>query len=131
MARRSPRSSRTGPDRATRTMRVAPPTWSPRTASCAPCSTTTAEPRAAKTSGPRAPPRGRPDREDGPGDVPPPLFGVTNLPSSRLAIDMTDLDGARIVITTGQSGNPFAEHYGDLIDEWSAGRWIPPPFSRA
>ena len=35
------------------------------------------------------------------------LFTVTNLPSYRLAIDMTDLDGARIVITTGQSGNPF------------------------
>ena len=34
------------------------------------------------------------------------LFTVTNLPSYRLAIDMSDLDGARIVITTGQSGQP-------------------------
>ena len=70
------------------------------------------------------------DEEDVPTDDLPTLFGVTNLPSYRLAIDMTDLDGARIVITTGQSGNPFAEHYGDLIDEWSDGRWIPLPFSR-
>ena len=31
---------------------------------------------------------------------------VTNLPSYRLAIDMSDVDGARIIITTGQSGNP-------------------------
>ena len=59
------------------------------------------------------------------------LFGVTNLPSYRFSIDMTDLDGARIVITTGQSGNPFADHYGDLIDDWADGRSIPLPFSAA
>jgi penicillin amidase len=59
------------------------------------------------------------------------LFSVTNLPSYRLAIDMTDLDGARIVITTGQSGNPFADHYGDLVDEWASGGWLPLPFSRS
>ncbi len=35
------------------------------------------------------------------------IFTVTDLPSYRLTIDMSDLDGARIVITTGQSGNPF------------------------
>ncbi len=69
------------------------------------------------------------DEDDTPTDDLRTLFGVTNLPSYRLAIDMTDLDGARIVITTGQSGNPFAAHYGDLIDEWSEGRSIPLPFS--
>ena len=37
------------------------------------------------------------------------------------------LDAARIVITTGQSGNPFDRHYGDLIDDWSTGgRWRSP-----
>ena len=46
------------------------------------------------------------------------VFEVTNLPSYRLAIDLADPDGARIVQTTGQSGNPFDGHYGDLIDEW-------------
>jgi penicillin amidase len=57
------------------------------------------------------------------------VFAVTNLPSYRLAIDMTDLDGARIVTTTGNGGNPFGAHYGDLTDDWIAGRTVPLPFS--
>ena len=57
------------------------------------------------------------------------IFEVTNLPSYRLTIDMTDLDGARIVQTTGQSGNPFDGHYGDLIDEWATGGTVPLPFT--
>jgi penicillin amidase len=57
------------------------------------------------------------------------LFHVTNGPSYRLAIDMGDLDGARIMITTGQSGNPFDPHYGDLIPLWAAGESVPLPFS--
>ena len=32
---------------------------------------------------------------------------MTNMPSYRLTIDMRDLDGARLIITTGQSGNPL------------------------
>ena len=59
------------------------------------------------------------------------VFEVTNLPSYRLAIDLGDLDGARIVQTTGQSGNPFDTHYGDLIDEWLHGDSVPLPFSLA
>jgi len=55
----------------------------------------------------------------------PGLFEVTNLPSYRLVIDMADPDGARIVQTTGQSGNPFDSHYGDLIDDWAEGRTVP------
>jgi penicillin amidase len=57
------------------------------------------------------------------------LFAVTNLPSYRLLIDMGDLDGARIVTTTGQSGNPFDRHYGDLIDPWRLGGTVPLPFT--
>jgi len=38
-------------------------------------------------------------------------------------------DGARIVITTGQSGNPFDRHYGDLIPAWLNGSLVPLPFS--
>ena len=58
------------------------------------------------------------------------LFSVTNLPSYRLLIDMTDLDGARIVITTGQAGNPFDRHYTDQIDPWRRGDTLPLPFTR-
>jgi penicillin amidase len=58
-------------------------------------------------------------------------FAVSNGPSYRLVIDMSDLDGARIVQTTGQSGNPFDRHYGDLIDTWRTGKSVPLPFTRA
>lgn len=57
------------------------------------------------------------------------LFTVTNGPSYRLTIDMADLDGARIIITTGQSGNPFDIHYGDMIPLWANGETVPLPFS--
>ena len=59
------------------------------------------------------------------------VFDVTTLPSMRFAIDMTDLDGARIVITTGQSGNPFDRHYNDLIGPWRNGETVPLPFTPA
>ena len=57
------------------------------------------------------------------------VFDMTNMPSYRLAIDMSDLDGARIVITTGQSGNPFDAHYNDQIDPWINGGTLPLPFT--
>jgi penicillin amidase len=59
------------------------------------------------------------------------VFDVTNLPSLRFAIDMSDLDGARMVITTGQSGNPFDHHYNDLIEPWRTGETVPLPFTPA
>jgi penicillin amidase len=57
------------------------------------------------------------------------VFDVTNMPSYRLTIDMSDLDGARIVITTGQAGNPFDRHYNDQIDTWRSGGTVPLPFT--
>jgi penicillin amidase len=57
------------------------------------------------------------------------VFTVSNGPSYRLTIDMSDLDAARIIITTGNSGNPFDRHYGDLIDDWATGGTLPLPFS--
>ncbi len=59
------------------------------------------------------------------------VFAVDVLPSYRLTIDLSDLDDARIVQTTGQSGNPFDGHYGDLIDLWRDGRSVTVPFSRS
>lgn len=59
------------------------------------------------------------------------LFAVTNLPSYRLLIDMGDPDGARIVSTTGQSGNPFDRHYGDMIEPWRVGETVGLPFTPA
>jgi penicillin amidase len=42
---------------------------------------------------------------------------------------MHDLDGARIVITTGQAGNPFDRHYNDQIDLWRDGGTVPLAFT--
>lgn len=53
------------------------------------------------------------------------IFAVTVAPSYRLDVDMGDLDGARIVTTTGQGGNPFGPHYGDLARDWLDGRLEP------
>ncbi|HEY7969437.1 MAG TPA: penicillin acylase family protein, partial [Candidatus Limnocylindrales bacterium] len=57
------------------------------------------------------------------------VFEVTNLPSYRLSIDLADQDGAKIIQTTGQSGNPFDRHYGDMINGWLVGDTVPLPFS--
>ena len=57
------------------------------------------------------------------------VFDVTNGPSLRFTIDMGDIDGARIVITTGQSGNPIDRHYGDMIQPWADGQTVGLPFS--
>jgi len=57
------------------------------------------------------------------------LFAVSNGPSYRLTVDMKNLDAARIIITTGQSGNPFDRHYGDMIGDWATGGTVPLPFS--
>jgi penicillin amidase len=59
------------------------------------------------------------------------VFAVSVLPSYRFAIDLSDLDGARIVQTTGQSGNPFDGHYGDLIETWRDGETLVLPFGRS
>ncbi len=59
------------------------------------------------------------------------LFEMVAGPSYRFVIDMGDLDGARIVQTTGQSGVPFDAHYGDLIGDWLANRDLPLPFTQA
>jgi penicillin amidase len=57
------------------------------------------------------------------------VFEMTNMPSYRLTIDMSDLDGARIIITTGQSGNPFDRHYDDQIEAWTSGSTVALPFT--
>ena len=59
------------------------------------------------------------------------VFDMTNMPSYRLTIDMSDLDGARVVITTGQSGNPFDRHYADQVGLWRRGETVPLPFTPA
>lgn len=70
---------------------------------------------------------GYPDTDDpgaGGGDLAD-VFEVTNLPSYRLTIDMGLLDRARIVITTGNGGNPGDRHYADMVGSWIDGDTYP------
>jgi len=59
-------------------------------------------------------------------------FTMTTHPSYRLTVELSPgrLDAARIVISTGQGGNPGGRHYSDLVDDWISGRTVPLPFTR-
>jgi penicillin amidase len=45
-------------------------------------------------------------------------YEVDSLPSERTIIDMSALDSAQTIHTTGQSGHAFHPHYIDLTDRW-------------
>ena len=57
------------------------------------------------------------------------VFNVTLGPSMRAIYDMGDLDGSRIITTTGQSGVPFSQHNTDFVAKWLANETVPLPFS--
>lgn len=48
-------------------------------------------------------------------------------PSFRQVVDLADPDGARMVLTTGEAGNPLSRHYRDQVDGWWTGRLAPVP----
>jgi penicillin G amidase len=58
------------------------------------------------------------------------IFANLGGPSYRLVVDMSALDKATIINTTGESGLPFDSHYGDLIADWLAVKPVPLPFTR-
>jgi penicillin amidase len=45
-------------------------------------------------------------------------------PGYRGVFDLADLDSSRFIIATGQSGNPFSPHYGDMTERWRNGKGI-------
>ena len=73
-----------------------------------------------------------PDPVDGSGPEATTLGGVFNVtlgPSMRAIYDMGNLDGSRIVTTTGQSGVPFSAHNTDFVAKWLANETVPLPFT--
>ncbi len=42
-------------------------------------------------------------------------------PGYRGVFDLADLDASRFIIATGESGNPFSPHYGDMARRWRDG----------
>ncbi|MCH7859691.1 MAG: penicillin acylase family protein, partial [Candidatus Marinimicrobia bacterium] len=51
-------------------------------------------------------------------------------PSQRSIVDLADPDNSRMVLPTGQSGNPFSRHYRDQAELYNAGRYRPVDFTR-
>jgi penicillin amidase len=58
-------------------------------------------------------------------------FAQATVASLRLIADAGDWNRSRLVITTGQSGQPFSPHFRDQLDLWAAGETHPMPFDRA
>ncbi|UKO98101.1 penicillin acylase family protein [Nostoc sp. UHCC 0870] len=45
-------------------------------------------------------------------------FEVTDIPSLRMIVDLSNLDNSLAIHTPGQSGHAFHRHYADMIDPW-------------
>ncbi len=52
------------------------------------------------------------------GGPPDALFADVHGPGYRAVYDLADLDRSRFMIATGQSGNPFSPHSGNLAARW-------------
>lgn len=57
-------------------------------------------------------------------------FTLTSLPSMRMIVDLANLDASLSIITTGQSGHPFSDQYGDQIAPWANVEYHPMLFTR-
>jgi penicillin amidase len=57
-------------------------------------------------------------------------YTVSSLPSMRMILDLSNFDNSLSIHTTGQSGHPFSEHYGDMIELWRNIDYHPMPFTR-
>jgi penicillin amidase len=51
-------------------------------------------------------------------------FSDVHGPGYRGVFDLSNLDASRFIIATGQSGNPFSPHFGDLAERWRDGKAI-------
>ncbi|HCO04127.1 MAG TPA: penicillin acylase family protein, partial [Actinobacteria bacterium] len=58
-------------------------------------------------------------------------FDAVIVPSWRQILDSSDWDASVGTHTVGQSGHPASEHFNDLFELWSIGRYHPLPYSRA
>jgi len=61
--------------------------------------------------------------DNGPFDPTQP-YAQTSHPSMRMVVDLSDLEATRVVYATGQSGQPFAPHWGDLTSLWLNGGYV-------
>ncbi len=52
-------------------------------------------------------------------------YDVATVPSYRFLVDLSDIDHALGMNSTGQWGNPFSKHYSDSIEDWSRVKYHP------
>ena len=51
------------------------------------------------------------------------LYPATSGPSTRRVIDFSDVENSTSILPTGQSGNPFSEHYDDQAEMYIQGKF--------
>ena len=51
------------------------------------------------------------------------IYNVTSGPSTRRIIDFSDIENSMSILPTGQSGNPFSEHYKDQAEMYNNGEF--------
>ena len=56
-------------------------------------------------------------------------YDVTQIPSARLIVDLSDPDATRLVLPLGQSGQLFDRHAKDQLHAWSKGEDFPLAFT--
>ncbi len=52
------------------------------------------------------------------------IYEVTAGPSTRRVIDFSDVENAKAILPTGQSGNVFSKHYKDQADKYLKGEFV-------
>ena len=52
------------------------------------------------------------------------VFEVTAGPSTRRVIDFSDIENAKSILPTGQSGNVFSKHYKDQAQKYLNGEFV-------
>jgi penicillin amidase len=57
-------------------------------------------------------------------------YQVDAVPSMRMIVDLSDLDGSRWIQLTGNSGHAFHRNYDDQFELWRTGRTLPMRWDR-
>jgi penicillin amidase len=58
-------------------------------------------------------------------------YEVNWVPSMRMVVDLSNLDGSRWVQLMGESGHAFSPHYDDQFERWRTGGTLPMRWERA
>ncbi|HEX5199063.1 MAG TPA: penicillin acylase family protein [Actinoplanes sp.] len=58
-------------------------------------------------------------------DASQPGYAVNAVPSMRMVVDLSNLDGSRWIQLTGESGHAFGPHYTDQLELWRTGKFLP------